>query len=604
MRRRDEFELLNSRIAIILGGVLLVFGVLVVGFWRTQIGNASYYRQLAEENRIRDIPLTAERGRIYDREYRVLADNVPAWSLSLIPENSLRSPAETVALLAPGLEASESDLLARVRAAAAQPAHRAILLHEDLSLSEISYVRGRKYEIPEVSLDYTPRRRYPNGEIAAHALGYVGEITPEQLDSGEFEGHRAGDVVGQVGLEQQYDALLQGTHGFRRVLVDTFQRQMGQIGEAPPMAGRDLRTTIDLDLQRAAEAALGASRGAVVALSPATGEVLALVSRPAYDPTAFSRGIAEDDWNALVSDPGKPFQNRAVQSRFSPGSIFKIFMTAAGLQEDVIDLEEHIACHGHATLYGESFHCWNTAGHGPLTIYDALIHSCNVFFYLVGDRLGIDRISEHAVRMGLGRRTGIDLPHENPGLIPSRQWKMDVQSTPWYAGETPSVSIGQGAVSVTPLQLAWAVGGVAIGGKLVPPRLVAASDDGAGGGETRAGETYPLGEEAARAIRDALWGVVNSGGTGAAARIDGADIAGKTGTAQVVASGNAGDNPELQPHGWFVGFAPFDAPEIALSVFVENGGGSSAALPLARQVFQAYFDKKNGAAAGAADGLE
>ncbi len=604
MMRRDEFDLLSSRITVILGGVLLVFGILVVGFWRTQIGNAVYFRQLAEDNRIRDIPLTAERGRIYDRENRVLADNVPAWSLSLIPENSLRSPEETVALLAPGLEVAESELLARVRAAAAQPAHRAVLLHEDLSLSEISYVRARKYEIPEVSLDYTPRRRYANGEVAAHALGYVGEITPEQLDGGEFDGRRPGDVVGQVGLERQYDALLQGAHGFRRVLVDTFQREMGQIGEAPPRAGRDLKTTIDLDLQRAAEAALGASRGAVVALAPRTGEVRALVSRPAFDPTAFSRGIAEDEWNALTADPGKPFQNRAVQSRFSPGSIFKIFMTAAGLVEEVVDLDEHIACHGHATLYGESFACWNTAGHGPLTIRDALIHSCNVFFYLVGDRLGIDRISEHAVRMGLGRRTGIDLPNENPGLIPSRQWKMDVQSAPWYAGETPSVSIGQGAVSVTPLQLAWSVGGVAIGGELVPPRLVAVSDDPVSGGETRARENYPLGEETTRAIRDALWGVVNAGGTGAAVRIDGVDIAGKTGTAQVVAAGNAGDNPDLQPHGWFVGFAPFDAPEIALSVFVENGGGSSAALPAARQIFQAYFDKKNEAIGAAEADLE
>ena len=598
MQQREELELLNSRIAIILGLTLVAFGILVLGFWRTQITLSPQYIKLAERNSIRDIRLTAPRGRIFDRENRLLADNIPAYNLSLVREGSTRTTSETIAMLAGGLEVSAEQLIERVERAGSRPIHEPILLRENLTHAEISFVRARQFELPEIRLEFSPQRRYDNGEIAAHLLGYVGEVTPDQLQSGEFGGRKSGDIVGKVGLERQYDRILQGTDGIRRVIVNNFQREMGEVGQRDPVPGNDLVTTIDLDLQIAAETAMGDRSGVVVAMVPDTGEVLAMVSRPAFDPTSFSSGIGQDEWNALVSDPRKPLRNRAIQDRYSPGSIFKIFMTAAGLEEDVIALDESIVCHGHATLYGNRFDCWNADGHGAMTIHDALIHSCNVFFYMVGDRLGIDRISEYAMRMGLGRRTGIDLPNEDSGLIPSREWKRQNRGEPWYPGETISVSIGQGAVGVTPLQLTWAVGAVAAGGDLVQPHIVDPAQFrriGIASGEL-VSEPYPLRDDTVSEIRDALWGVVNTGGgTGSRARVAGFEVAGKTGTAQVVSSENAGNVAAFQPHAWFVGFAPYDAPEIVVTAFVENGGGGgAAAAPVAQQIFQTYFDKKNG----------
>jgi len=330
-----------------------------------------------------------------------------------------------------------------------------------------------------------------------------------------------------------------------------------------------------------------------------------MASRPAFDPSSFSGGISQTEWDGLMTDPRRPLQNRAIQSRFSPGSIFKIFMTAAGLEENVVDLDDTLLCHGHTTLYGNRFNCWNQAGHGAMTIHDALVHSCNVFFYLMDDHLGINQIAEHAMRMGLGRKTGIDLPAEDPGLIPTVEWKRRTQSAPWYAGETISVSIGQGAVGVTPLQLTWAVGAVAAGGDLVQPHVVDLERLAADGAPVAlpVREPVPFEGETIHAIREALWGVVNGGGTGGRARVAGFDVAGKTGTAQVVSSENAGDTEAFQPHGWFVGFAPYDDPEIAVGVFVENGGGGgTSAAPVAQQIFQAYFDKYVPALTDAASG--
>lgn len=588
MQPREEIEVLHRRVTFLAGLVLLVFSVLLIGFWRHQIVQSDYYRQLAEKNRVREVRLVAPRGRIYDREHRILADNRAVYNLLLTRENSPRPPGETARMLAPGIHATEEELLDAIAKGASQRAHKPILIAEGLSNAEVAFVLARQYEMPEITIDFRPERRYENDQMAAHVLGYVSEVTASQLRSPEFSGRRTGDVVGQTGLERQYDRILQGTDGIRSVVVNTTGREMGLIGEVLPVPGQDLVTTIDLDIQMAAETALAGQTGVAVVLDPHTGEVLALTSQPAFNPAAFSRGIDQSEWSSLMSDPRRPLQNRAIQNQYAPGSIFKIFMTAAGLEEGVVDLDDRTMCHGHTTLYGNRFHCWYAPGHGSLTIRDALIHSCNVFFYLVGDRLGIDRIAEHAFAMGLGRPTGIDLPGENPGLIPTREWKRNVASAPWYPGDTISVSIGQGAVSLTPLQLTWAVGGVAAGGLATPhivPRDVVEETDRA---------PYPLGPETIQAVQEALWGVVNGGGTGGRARVAGFDVAGKTGTAQVVSSGAAGDDPTLQPHGWFVGFAPFDDPEIAVGVFVENGGSSSAALPVAQQIFQAYFDKSRG----------
>ena len=300
MRQRDELELLNSRIVVVLGAILVAFAILVFGFWRHQIAQSPYYQGLAERNRIRDIPLEAPRGKIYDRERRIIADNRPSWNLTLTREDSPRSPEETIAILAAGLDATEEEMLDRLDRRRSSPEYQSILLYEDLSLADIAFVEARGFELPEISLSFQPRRRYEGAELAAHVLGYVGEVTQAELSGDEFGDRKAGDIVGRFGLERQYDALLQGTDGTRLVLVNNFGREMEVLGELKPVPGKDLVTTLDLDLQRAAEMALGDRTGVAVAILPATGEVLALASRPAFDPTLFARGILPEEWDALV----------------------------------------------------------------------------------------------------------------------------------------------------------------------------------------------------------------------------------------------------------------------------------------------------------------
>ncbi len=597
MFQPNELERLNGRVSIILGLVVLAFGVLAFGFWSHQIARSPYYRQLAERNRIRDIPLAAPRGHIYDRENRIIADSRPSFNLILTRENSARSVEETIDLLAPGIELSRAEMLTRIKPYLDEPEYEPILLAEDLSADETAFVEARKYELSEISLELSPRRRYERREVAAHLIGYVGEITQSRLESEEFPTIESGDVVGQSGLERQYDRLLQGRDGIRRVIVNNFGREMGFLGEVRPIPGNDLVTTLDLDLQIVAEEALGDRTGVAVAMIPGTGEILALVSRPAFDPTLFAQGIRQQEWDALLADPAKPLQNRAIQNRYSPGSVFKIFMATAGMEEEELGFEETVFCPGHAVFYGNRFDCWRGGGHGAMDVHHALVHSCNVFFYTVGDRLGIERISQYAVKMGLGRKTGIDLPGEDPGLIPSEAWKQSTSDTRWFPGETISVSIGQGPISVTPLQLTWAVGGLVVGGKLmqphlVNPELVRPLDPDVPGLRK---EEYSIGTETLNTMRQALWGVVNELGTGTRARVRGFEVGGKTGTAQVVAKDVVPGRADLEDHAWFVGFAPYDDPEIVVGVFVENGGGGgAAAAPVAQAIMQVYFDKKGG----------
>ena len=597
MRQREELDLLTGRITIIVSGILAAFGVLTFGFWSHQIAQSPYYQLAAERNSVRTIALVAPRGRIFDREHRILADSRPSYNLVLIREGSPRPPEQTIARLAAAIQSSEADLLARLEEHRGEPEYRPIVLQEDVPVADIAYVRAHQYELPELSVEFQPRRRYDGGAVAAHSLGYVGEITQAQLQEPRFEGRKPGDIVGRSGLEWQYDAFLQGRDGIRRVIVNNFGREMDTLGELKPVPGNDLYTTLDLDMQLAAEQALGDRTGVAVAMMPGTGEILALASLPAFDPTLFAGGIGVVDWDRLVSDPRKPMQNRAIQNHYSPGSVFKVFMTAAGLEEDLIASDEVLFCPGSASFYGNTFDCWKGGGHGRISLHDALVHSCNVFFYNLGDRLGIERISEYATNMGLGRRTGVDLPGEDPGLIPSEEWRQGVSGTRWYPGETISVSIGQGPVDVTPLQLTWAIGGLAFGGELTQPHLVDPRSIREVGVEasdlTR--QSYTVSDNTVDVIRRAMWGVVNEPGTGTRARIQGFEVAGKTGTAQVVAKDAYGTRDEFEDHAWFVGFAPYDDPEIVVGVFVENGGhGGSAAAPVAQAVMQVYFDKKLG----------
>jgi penicillin-binding protein 2 len=596
MQQRDEIELLRWRISFVKYVIVAAAVILLFGFWNHQIMQSGYYELRAEQNRVREIPLIAPRGRIYDRYNRVLADNRPSYNIVLIAENSPHTVQETAGMLSPGIDVSADDLLERINRRRRQPKFRPIILKEDVSVGDIAFVKAHRYELPEISVEVQPRRRYLGGELAAHALGYVGEVNEAQLASREFKDFKSGDQVGQTGLERQYNLVLRGKDGFRRVVVNNFGREMDRLQEEEPIAGNDLYTTIDLDLQRAAEELLGESTGVAVAIDPRTGEVLAMVSRPAFDPNLFATRISSADWTSLVNDPRKPLQNRVIQNHYSPGSVFKIFMAAAGLESKILDPLDTVYCPGGATFYGHTFACWKAGGHGTTGLHNAIVNSCNVFFYNVGKNLGIDNIARYTTAMGLGRKSGIDLPNEDPGIIPSSEWKQRVFKTAWYPGETISVSIGQGAVSVTPMQVTWAMGGLATGGRLVQPHLVKPeSVEKFGVARKVRTEEYPLGPSTVDVISRAMWGVVNEAGTGTRARIAGFDVAGKTGTAQVVGKQAYGKSEEFEDHAWFVGFAPYRNPEIVVGVFVENGGhGGTAAAPVAHAIMETYYKKKTG----------
>src|SRR5262245_31266302 len=403
-----------------------------------QIVQVTYYQQRADQNRVREIPLLAPRGRIYVRQHRVLTDNRPSYNIILIRENSPHTIEQTAAMLSSGISMSKEEVLESITRAIKRhiPKFRPIILKEDVSVGDIAYVKAHRYELPEISVEFQPRRRYLEGDLAAHALGYVGEVTEAELATPEFVNFKSGDQIGKTGLEREYNSVLVGKDGFKRVIVNSFGREMGQLEEEPYVPGNDLVTTIDLDLQRAAEETIGDHAGAVVALDPRTGEILAMASRPAYDPNLFATRISATDWNSLITDPRKPMQNRAIQSRFSPGSVFKVFMAAAGLEAGTLNPLRSVYCPGYATFYGHTFACDKHEGHGTVSLHDAIVSSCNVYFYNVGNELGISRIFQYATMMGMGRKSNIDLPNEDSSLIPSEAWKQRVYKAKWFPGET------------------------------------------------------------------------------------------------------------------------------------------------------------------------
>ena len=601
--QREELTLLRSRISAIVYVIAAALVLLAVGFWHFQIAQSSRYAELADKNRFKQIPVIARRGKILDREGRPLVDNRPSYNVVYLREGSRRSVEELTSMLATGLGMTREEMLDRIEKSRSQPKFRPIILKEDVDASDIAFVSARQFELQdEISIEYQPRRRYLENELAAHAIGYLGEVTPDDLKRPELKQHKAGDQIGKSGLEKIYDSILRGTDGYRLVMVDNHQREVEKLGEEEAIPGNDIRTTLDLDLQRAAEEALKGQVGAAIALDPSTGDVLVLVSKPAFDPTLFASKIPASAMQALNKDPRKPFLNRVIQSQYAPGSVFKIFMAAAGLEADVINPLEHVYCTGVETINGVTKHCHKAGGHGSVSLYEAIVNSCNVFFYNVGKNMDIDKIAYFAMQLGLGRKTGIDLPDEKSGLIPSREWKARAYRTKsksqqtWYPTETLDVSIGQGAVSLTPLQAAWAMGGLASGGRLVQPHLVDPEmlrKKGFAAQKLRS-DDYSIRAATVDTLSRGMLGVVNEG-TGTAAKVPGFDVAGKTGTAQVVGRKSYGKSEDYEDNAWFVGFAPYRNPEIVVATFVEHGGhGGSAAAPIAHAIFETYYRKKTG----------
>jgi len=584
----DDTRFALGRIAVFQYIALGVFLFLLSAFWLLQVRDAEANSQLAERNRIKTVPVLAPRGKILDRDGRVIVDNKAAFTLLLSRENL---NADHIDGIAQGLHLDADDIRARLKRFQSRPRYVPMAIKQDLSEADIAFVESHRdaNTFPEMELVQNQQRLYPRDGLAAHVIGYVGEVSEQELNSADFIKYSQGDIIGKAGLERQYNDLLVGVDGQRRVVVDSVGREREVLESTEAAPGNNLQLTLDLDLQAVAELALDGKKGAVVALDPRNGEVLAMVSRPAFDPNAFASRISSEYWKQLTSGGDNPMLNRAIQAQFAPGSTFKPIMALAGLETGTVTEHDTFVCPGGATFYGRYFKCWQKRGHGTVDVHRGIVQSCDVFFYNLGNKLGIDQIAEYAEMAGLGKRTGVDLPGEAEGLMPSSKWKLRTQREKWYAGETISVAIGQGAVTVTPIQLASAIGGIVSGGAWYKPHLVKT----AAPIEPRRTELNP---ENVAAIVSGMYGVVNEGGTGAASRIEGVEFSGKTGSAQRVSnelrkSGKL-DSDEALDNGWFVGFAPRQNPEIVVAVLLEGGEHGALAGPVARDIVKSYFDKK------------
>jgi penicillin-binding protein 2 len=598
----EDRRRVQGRVAVLRAGVIGAFALLLGGFWYFQIFQHAKFREMAENNHQRTLPLRAPRGVIFDRHGEVLVENRASFNISIMREHS-RDLDRTVRLLAQVVGRDEQALREEVERHRREPSYRPIVLVQDASLAQVAAVTARRldFELPDVVVQQVPTRKYPAQALGAHLLGYVGEASEQQVAEA---GVAAGAVIGQSGLERTYNRVLMGAAGARRVVVNSVGREIRTLDEEPPAEGRRVQVTLDAAMQRAAEDAFRhyGYWGSAAVLEPSTGDVLTLVSLPAFDPNAFASGIDRTTWQALNTDELRPLQNRAIQGRYSPGSTFKIVVAAAALEAGVITPETKFFCPGGANFHGRWFKCHLAGGHGWVDVRHALEKSCNVFFYTAGNLLGVDRIHDWAEKLGLAGKTGIDLPNEVENIIPSTAWKQQRTGERWYAGETISVAIGQGQVSVTPMSMAVMMASVASGTR-VAPRLVKATSEGPNlpwvpmdGPRLR--ETVTLKPSTVSAIHDGLWMAVNEAGTAGRARLPGRDVAGKTGTAQVISNQGRerarGSGKDLRDHGWFVFMVPRDNPELAGVIFAEHSEHGYLAAPIAKHIIETYYARKEG----------
>jgi penicillin-binding protein 2 len=595
---RDD-KVSQGRLTAVQYGILGIFLILVFGLWRLQVIGSDYYSQLAEKNRIRNVPILAPRGKILDREGRIIVDNYPSFSALLLRDAS-RNVLNDVDAIAGGLHMDPEEVRERVKKFAFTPQYQPIFLKDDITPDELAFIESHRNELPELETIMAHRRLYPRGGFLAHLVGYVGEVSEEMLNQPQWEFYSAGDVVGKSGVELSYNDILMGKNGFRRALVNSRGKEVGRLDETPAIPGKPLRLTVDIDLQIAAEQALADRNGAIVAIDPRNGEILAMASRPVFDPNAFAVRIKKKEWNQLVTDEDHPLMNKAIQAQLAPGSVFKVIMSTAGLQEGVAQ-SLRVNCGGGRDFYGRYFKCWVVSEHrthGVVDITKAIYQSCDVFFYTLAEKLGIDRIAKWANLLGLGQKTGVDLPNEVSGVMPSEQWKLRNFKQKWYAGETISVGIGQGAVAVTPIQLARAVGAVTMDGKLQKPH-VAFPDELAKYGVQNAAQIQsetlvPIDPQNWETITDAMAQVVEPGfGTAPSAHLAGIDFAGKTGSAQTMSNALAKRlGHKVRDNGWFVGVTPRRNPEIVVTVLLEEGEHGYLAARAAAQVIKAYVEKQ------------
>jgi penicillin-binding protein 2 len=601
----DDRRSLTIRLSVLQYLVAVIFAALAVGFWIFQIAQHDKFLEIAENNRIRKLPLPAPRGVLLDRDGKVLVENQNTYNIALVREQTKNIP-EVLRILAAATGVDEAELRDVVSRHKRDPIYRPIVLIENATPEQVIAFRARRLELPGVFHQEVPSRRYPSSDMAAHVFGYVSEVTEPQLQRAEYQGVEQGSIVGQAGVELAYNKQLMGVDGNKTVVVNSVGREVEEMEVYPPKIGGSMQLTIDGDVQKSIEEVFAASgfNGAAVVLDPRNGEVLGFTSRPSYDPNAFAAGIDRAAWAALNSDSLKPLQNRALQGRYSPGSTFKMAVGLAGLEENVISPSFQVHCSGGANFYGRRFACWKKPGHGLVNLKSAIEQSCDVYFYTVGNMLGVDRINKWATLFGIGVKSNIDLPNELQGLVPSTEWKAKyTKEKKWYPGETISVSIGQGQVSVTPISMAVYAATLGNGGTRITPHLVKAIDGGTGLKPVPPPPPQSKVEvtpEKLEAIRQGMWGVVNGAGTGGRARVVGHDVCGKTGTAQVISNANRllaqarNKNINFRDHGWFVFFAPRDNPEIAGVVFLEHGIHGPNAAQVAHHILATFFAKKDG----------
>lgn len=580
---------MDKRITTALYIVSLLFGIFVIRLWDLQIIKGSEYRVIQERNRLRVIDIPAPRGIIYDRNNKAFVRNVPSFDISVVKEDLPRDE-ETLSALG-GLLGLDPDYIKKRLGSAYSKSFQPVKLKHDVSFEEVAKVEARKIDFPGLQVDVVNGREYIYGHSASHVIGYLGLLTMEQLRSPEFSDVPRASFIGRFGVEKVYDNILRGNAGKKIIEVDALGSIVRVVRIQRPVKGTDIKLTIDVDLQVEAEKSLRGKVGAVVAIKPATGEILAMASAPSFDPNFFVRGIKEDNWKNLINDPGKPLLNRAIQSRYPPGSTFKIITAIAALEEGLITRKTKYYCSGSINYGGRKFRCWKKKGHGWLDLHGALVESCDVYFYQIAKKLDIDTLAQYAFDYGLGSETGVELEGEVSGIVPNTWWKREMKNEKWYGGETLNTVIGQGYLAVTPIQMARLMSAVVNGGKLYETFLM--KDVGR---KIEPENIVKIAPGNIRVIKKALMDVVNGRkGTGWKARSDFVAIGGKTGTTQVVGGVPDDKNKKFIPekfrdHAWFVAFAPGNAPEIAVSVFVEHGEhGNTAAAPIAKRIIETYY---------------
>lgn len=574
--------------------VLTVF--LLLNFWKIQVLDHKKYWEKSEANRMREVVLPSQRGLIKDRGETILADNKASFKVSIIRENC-EDYDKSCRKISRLLKIEEDVLKERIKRYESFPVFKPIVIKENLSFEEVAVIEARKLEFPELFLQAEPKRFYPFGNLAAHALGYIQELSGEEVKNGLYQQRRLGDLIGKTGVEKVYEATLVGTDGEALEIVDSMGRSKGEIAKREPEKGQNIILTLDYALQEKAEELLEGREGAVVMMDPQTGEIIALASYPTFDPNKFINRFTSKEWLDLVNSPEFPLENRAIRGQYAPGSIFKLVIDLGALELGLVDEETTFTCKGKIEIYNEPFTCWVEKGHGEMNLIQAIRNSCNIYHYQVGKKMGIDEISRYAKMLGFGAKTGIDLPGEKTGLVPDPQWKREVRKERWQPGETISVSIGQGPLLVTPLQVALYTSIIANRGRKVTPHLLN-SQSLTGKRVLSERDAVEIEPSTFETIIRGMWEVVNNGGTGWAANVKGFDICGKTGSTQLISTEKdekmkKKEKAEVtKTHSWFTGFAPRDNPKIVVTVIIEYGGmGGATAAPLARKLFDFYREK-------------